>query len=54
MNEQNVVYIGEVTHIPDALRFWVEMWCFPLSLSLVGRGALAHDSPTLSINCGML
>lgn len=32
-NEWNVWFIRDITHIPDVLRFWIEMWCFPLLLS---------------------
>jgi hypothetical protein len=30
----NVGYIREVTHIPDALRFWMEIWCLNLLVVL--------------------
>lgn len=30
MNEKNVEYIRDVTHKPNVLKFWVEMWRLPL------------------------
>ena len=30
MNKWNVGFLRERIHLPNTLRFWVEMWCLPL------------------------
>jgi hypothetical protein len=37
---KNVEFIRKVTHLPNALRFWVKMWCVFLSY---GHEALSHS-----------
>lgn len=57
MNNQNVGFIKEVTHILIALKVWVEMWCLRVLWSQSIGWSLVFtsltDSPTVRILCGL-
>jgi hypothetical protein len=37
MNEKNIEFIWEATHILDALKFWVELWHVVLPIAFLFR-----------------